>query len=117
MRFALGTNDTKISDQPEMFEPIPDKGANAGGNPMPGLNRRERSAADGFEPLLTAGEAAEHLRIHVKTLQKLAREQKVPCVRMGKYWRFRLSSLDHWVITQENQTSQPFCVKCSGDRS
>ena len=59
-----------------------------------------------FEPLLTAEEAAEHLRIHVKTLQKLAREERVPCVRMGKYWRFRLSALDHWVMTQQNQ-SQP----------
>ena len=56
-----------------------------------------------FEPLLTAEEAAEHLRIHVKTLQKLARQQRVPNVRMGKYWRFRLSSLDRWLSAQENQ--------------
>ena len=63
-----------------------------------------------FEPLLTAEEAAEHLRIHVKTLQRLAREQRVPCVRMGKYWRFRLSTLDHWVTTQHNR-SQP-AVSC-----
>jgi excisionase family DNA binding protein len=61
-----------------------------------------------FEPLLTAEETAAHLRIHVKTLQKLAREQRVPCVRMGKYWRFRLSVLDQWVSAQQNQTSQPF---------
>jgi excisionase family DNA binding protein len=63
-----------------------------------------------FEPLLTAEEAADHLRIHVKTLQKLARESRVPCVRMGKYWRFRLSALDHWVTEQQNQTSQPYRV-------
>jgi excisionase family DNA binding protein len=71
------------------------------------------AAADGdiFEPLLTAEEAADRLRIHVKTLQKLAREQRVPCVRIGKYWRFRLSALDHWVAAQQNQTSQPFRVE------
>ena len=63
-----------------------------------------------FEPLLTADEAALHLRVHVKTLQKLAREQQVPCVRMGKYWRFRLSSLDHWVQARENASSQPLRV-------
>jgi excisionase family DNA binding protein len=63
-----------------------------------------------FEPLLTADEAAKHLRVHVKTLQKLARERKVPSVRMGKYWRFRLSALDAWVTAQQNQVSQPFCV-------
>lgn len=68
------------------------------------------SAEDKFEPLLTAGEAAKHLRVHVKTLQRLAREQRVPSVRMGKYWRFRLSALDAWVAAQQNQVSQPFCV-------
>ena len=56
-----------------------------------------------FEPLLTAEEAAEHLRIHVKTLQKMARQQRVPGVRMGKYWRFRLSALDEWISGQHNQ--------------
>jgi excisionase family DNA binding protein len=79
--------------------------------PNPGVFETIRSdAKELFEPLLTAEEAAEHLRIHVKTLQRLAREQRVPCVRMGKYWRFRLSTLDHWVTTQQNQTSQPFRV-------
>jgi len=63
-----------------------------------------------FEPLLSAEEAAQHLRIHVKTLQKLAREQRVPSVRMGKYWRFRLSALDRWVSAIQNQISQPVCV-------
>jgi excisionase family DNA binding protein len=66
---------------------------------------------DLFEPLLTAEEAATHLRMHVKTLQKLAREGRVPCVRMGKYWRFRLSSLDQWLTAQHNRNSQPFRVK------
>ena len=68
------------------------------------------SVEDRFEPLLSADEAAKHLRIHVKSLQKLAREGKVPCVHMGKYWRFRLSALDAWVAAQQNHVSQPFRV-------
>ena len=68
-----------------------------------------------FEPLLTAEEAAAHLRIHPKTLQRLARAGEVPCIRFGKYWRFHLSSLDAWVRSLENHCSQPFCVKRSGD--
>jgi excisionase family DNA binding protein len=64
-----------------------------------------------FEPLLSADEAAAYLRIHTKTLQKLAREQRVPCVRMGKYWRFRLSALDRYVTAQHNRGSQPLCVQ------
>ena len=64
-----------------------------------------------FEPLLTAEEAASHLRVHPKTLQKMARADQVPCIRMGKYWRFRLSELDVWVGALQNHCSQPFCVK------
>ena len=64
-----------------------------------------------FEPLLTAEEAAAHLRIHVKTLQKMARNVQVPSLRIGKYWFFRLSALDEWLRGIENQSSQPFRVK------
>ena len=64
-----------------------------------------------FEPLLSVDEAANRLRIHSKTLQRFAREGRVPCVRMGKYWRFRLSALDRWVTAQQNETSQPFRVE------
>ena len=37
-----------------------------------------------FEPLLTAGEAAELLRIHEKTLQSFARAGRVPAVRLAE---------------------------------
>lgn len=50
-----------------------------------------------FESLLDASEAATLLRIHVKTLQSMARAGSIPCARMGKYWRFRKSALDAWV--------------------
>jgi excisionase family DNA binding protein len=66
----------------------------------------EGQASAAFEPLLTADEAAEHLRIHVKTVQKMAREGLIPCLRMGKYWRFRLSTLDQWVSSQQ-ELGQP----------
>ena len=68
-----------------------------------------------FEPLLTSEEAASHLRMHVKTLQRLAREAQIPCVRMGRYWRFRLTSLDHWVAAHHNRISQPFRVERGDD--
>jgi excisionase family DNA binding protein len=66
----------------------------------------ELAASATFEPLLTAEEAAGHLRIHVKTVQKMAREGVIPCLRMGKYWRFRLSTLDQWVSSQQ-ELGQP----------
>jgi excisionase family DNA binding protein len=69
------------------------------------------NARPDFEPILTAEEAAIHLRIHPKTLQKMARAGEVPRIRMGKYWRFHLSALDAWVRSLENDCSQPFRVK------
>ena len=58
------------------------------------------SADVDFEPLLNAEEAAQLLRCHEKTVQALARAGTIPCLRFGKYWRFRKSSLDAWVAAQ-----------------
>jgi len=58
----------------------------------------EASADDAqFEPLLGVTEAAKLLCVHPKTLQALARAGTVPCLRLGKYWRFRASMLDAWI--------------------
>ena len=54
---------------------------------------------EGFETLLKTEQAARLLGIHPKTLQKLAREGKVPARRIGDLWRFRASELDMWVRT------------------
>jgi len=70
-----------------------------------------RGLTTDFEPLLSAEEAAVHLRLHPKTLQRMARLGQVPAVRIGKYWRFQLSRLDGWVRSLENVSSQPFRVK------
>lgn len=70
---------------------------------------------DIFEPLASAEEAAHYLRIHVKTLRRLARDGRVPCAKLGKYYRFRLSELDRWVRQHDNQISRPFRVDTGDD--
>jgi len=50
-----------------------------------------------FEPLLDSEEAAALLKIHPKTLQKLARTGKVDAIQIGKLWRFRASALNRWL--------------------
>lgn len=63
------------------------------------LDHIEAAAADAvFERLLMVPEAAALLHMHPKTLQAMARAGTVPCLRMGKYWMFRGSSLDEWVL-------------------
>ena len=59
-----------------------------------------------FEPLIGADEAAALLHVHVKTLQAMARAGTVPCLRVGKRWLFRASSLDAWVNQGINSVHQ-----------
>lgn len=50
-----------------------------------------------FERLLDSEEAASLLRIHPKTLQRMARSGAIHGVQIGKLWRFRASALDQWL--------------------
>jgi excisionase family DNA binding protein len=53
--------------------------------------------AEHFEPLLDSDEAAALLKIHPKTLQRMARRGEIPGIQIGKLWRFRASDLAQWV--------------------
>ncbi len=57
-------------------------------------------APDHFEPLLDSDEAAAYLRIHKKTLQRMARSKEIPGYQIGDLWRFRLSSLNEWLASR-----------------
>jgi excisionase family DNA binding protein len=48
---------------------------------------------ESFEPFLNSEQAAALVRIHPKTLQKLARIGRIHGYRIGKLWRFRASDL------------------------
>jgi excisionase family DNA binding protein len=41
------------------------------------------------EPLMTAREVAEHLRVTESAIRKWARERKLPALRAGRRVRFR----------------------------
>jgi len=76
----------------------PGKNTSAQGGHMSDLQRKPVTSVDPssfeFEPLLDGEEAAALLKIHPKTLQKLARQGKVTAIQVGKLWRFRASALD-----------------------
>ncbi len=55
-----------------------------------------RFAVTEFEPLLDSAQAANLLRIHRKTLHKMARRGEIHGTHVGKLWRFRASDLDDW---------------------
>ncbi len=62
-----------------------------------------------FEPLVDSQEAAKLLGIHPKTLQRMARRGHVPAIRIGKYWRFRVSELDTWIASVLNSDHDCTC--------
>jgi len=62
----------------------------------------------GFEPLIDSSEAARLLgNIHVKTLQRYARQRSVPGYQIGGHWYFRGSELDMWLRSRLNSNCQP----------
>lgn len=47
--------------------------------------------------LFTAEEAAKYLRLHVKSIYRLARDGKIPGRKVGGSWRFHRDALDLWI--------------------
>jgi len=67
--------------------------------PRPFPRRPQPSAGDmsAFEELLDLRQAAALLGMHWKTLETMARDHRIPALKVGKRWRFRASSLNRWL--------------------
>jgi len=68
-----------------------------------------------FEPLLNLEEAAAVLGMHWKTLERMARGRKVPALKVGKRWKFRLSALNTWLEHGLNSTTTDYAVLTGED--
>lgn len=74
----------------------------------------EGSALLQFEPLLDDESAARLLGgVHIKTLQRWARNGEIPSFRVGRYWRYRASQLDAWLLSQSALHSEGQPVRVS----
>ncbi len=51
------------------------------------------------EPWVGTREIAEHLGITLETMRVWIKNGKIPCHRVGKLWKFRISEIDEWVIS------------------
>ena len=51
--------------------------------------------------VLTIDELAVYLKIAKSTLYKLAQEGKLPGQKVGRHWRFRKETIDHWLDEQQ----------------
>jgi excisionase family DNA binding protein len=67
-----------------------------------------RKTSHRFEPLIGSNDAARLLgNIHVKTLQRYARQRRIPGYQIGGHWYFRASELDSWLRSQINLSCHP----------
>lgn len=44
-------------------------------------------------------EIAEHLGVTIETVRKWIKAEKIPCHRVGKLWKFKISEVDSWVTS------------------
>lgn len=72
--------------------------------------------SNAFEPLLDLHEASAILGMHWKTLEAKARGHEVPAFKVGKRWRFRLSSLNSWLEHGINSNTTDHAVVTRQER-
>jgi len=64
---------------------------------------------EGFSEIMTLEETAKYLKIGKSTLYKMAREGRIPAVKIAKQWRFRKEEIDKWL--QEIRNKEIFSNK------
>ena len=73
------------------------------------------------EPFLDSDQAAAILRIHPKTLQRLARHGRVIGYRVGDLWRFHRSDLegrnDGFASTLDSDTAERYALSTTRARN
>ncbi len=58
---------------------------------------------EGFGEIMTLEETAKYLKIGNSTLYKMAREGKIPAVKIANQWRFRKEDIDKWLQEMINR--------------
>jgi len=56
-----------------------------------------------FSEIMTLEETAKYLKIGKSTLYKMAREGKIPAVKIANQWRFRKEDIDKWLQEIRNK--------------
>ena len=66
----------------------------------------------GGSDFLNLADAAAMLGVHVQTLRRLARQNRIPAFKLGRDWRFRQEALVQWADNQRREEST-FSAACS----
>ena len=68
--------------------------------PTPTTTKRRRTGPahhESLERLLTTRDVAEMLRLHEKTVRRMVREGRLPCLRLGRAVRFKVDDILRWL--------------------
>ena len=49
------------------------------------------------EPLWTIDDVAKYLRLEPNTVREMARDKKIPGIKVGRVWRFRPKEIKSWL--------------------
>jgi excisionase family DNA binding protein len=59
-----------------------------------------------MKEIMTPHEAAEYLRLNVRTIYRLVKNGNLAGRKVGRSWRFRKDALDKWLSTRETPSSE-----------
>lgn len=54
--------------------------------------------------LLKVADVAKYLRLTPETVRTMARQSKIPSIKMGRTYRFRSNDIDAWLDSQINNS-------------
>ena len=58
------------------------------------------------ERWLSVKEIAAHLGVSKESIYNWVNEEKIPAHKIGRFWKFKVSEVDTWVISKKNKTSK-----------
>lgn len=59
------------------------------------------------EALIDATAAAQLLGVCAKTITRMAARREIPAIKIGKFWRFRASLLNEWILSRVKSHHSP----------
>jgi excisionase family DNA binding protein len=57
-----------------------------------------------MKEIMTPHEAAEYLKLNVRTIYRLVKNGSLPGHKVGRGWRFKRDVLDKWLSMRETQS-------------
>ncbi len=58
------------------------------------------------EKLWTINETAKYLGLKPDTIRGMARNIRIPAIKVGRIWRFEPRDIADWLLSQKNETNK-----------